>query len=89
MIRRVEVQSGINTVPLARKPSTSVLFFSILIYCSLDFNPSTVYSFSSLNFAVRLGLAERFCSWRSSDSDPQVSCVTLLNAEVTASKPRH
>gem|GEM_PF-5825622 len=28
---------------------------------------------NEMNFAVRLGLAERFCSWRGSDSDPKLA----------------
>jgi len=44
---------------------------------------------NELNFAVRLGLAERFCSRRGSDSDPQVGRVALLSAGVTAYKPHH
>ena len=32
-----------------------------------------VHTYGTNDFAVRLGLAERFCSWRGPDSDPQVA----------------
>ena len=39
------------------------------------------------NFAVRLGLAERFCLRDSLDSDLLVGCLALLNAWMKAYKP--
>jgi len=42
----------------------------------------------AINFAVRLGLAERFCLRRGMNSVPK-NCAALLNVLVKAYKPHH
>jgi hypothetical protein len=44
----------------------SKFVLNLLCFCSVN-------NCETNNFAVRLGLAERFCSWRGPDSDPKLA----------------